>query len=217
MLIAGCGGGGGQSSGNISVDPGLFTPNYVSALPGLYHWDHLPVRVKFNLPGNWATLFPSNPDLQIDGANEWNQSGLQPLYVVVTSGTVDVPVDFVDQSTLGGSIQGKTRFTYETTGRMLSASVQVALDDPSSNPLPAGDIQGIIAHELGHALGIGGHSPLSTDLMYGSYVYGYPKVTSVRDLNTAMTAYPSYFCRGIPLNRGMGPRPVPEIRTTEIE
>lgn len=46
----------------------------------------------------------------------------------------------------------------------------------AANPLPA-----LVTHELGHAVGIGGHSPLSPDVMYGSPAVSTP---SARDIAT---------------------------------
>jgi predicted Zn-dependent protease len=43
-------------------------------------------------------------------------------------------------------------------------------------------------HELGHAFGIWGHSPLETDVMYFSQVRNPPQI-SVRDINTLKRIY----------------------------
>lgn len=57
------------------------------------------------------------------------------------------------------------------------------------SPTQAGDyIQAAARHELGHALGIWGHSPLETDSMYFSQVRNPPPI-SVRDINTLKRIY----------------------------
>ena len=53
-------------------------------------------------------------------------------------------------------------------------------------------------HELGHALGIWGHSPLETDSMYFSQVQNPPKI-SVRDINTLKRIYEQPTRLGWPL------------------
>ncbi len=196
-ILAGCGGGGGGPS-FTPIDPGLFTPNYVTSLnTGLFHWNHLPVKIRFVRPSDWNTLYALNPDLDVDAASEWNKPGQQALTAVVSSGA-DVMVTFVPQSTFGSpTTQGATSYHYYTgSNEMKDASIQVALDIHGGGTLPANDAQAIIAHEIGHALGIGGHSTVSTDLMYPVHTLGSTHLAGTRDLNTAMTAYPSYFTTG---------------------
>lgn len=217
VSLAGCGGVGGGSASVPSVDARLFVPNYIPSLPGLYHWNHLPINVSFVLPGNWQQLYPTNPNLHIDAANEWNQRGRQVMVTVIPSVQPDVVVTFVAQSTLGENALGLTYYTYDTTGRMISAAVKVARDDWQGNTIQADDAQSIIAHELGHALGIGGHSPNVNDLMYPSHTMGILRGATELDRNTVMSAYSAYFGRAIPFDRGIESRAIPEIRTGVIE
>jgi predicted Zn-dependent protease len=53
-------------------------------------------------------------------------------------------------------------------------------------------------HELGHALGIWGHSPLETDAMYFSQVRDSPEI-SIRDVNTLKHIYEQPTRLGWPL------------------
>jgi hypothetical protein len=213
--LAGCGGS--KVASPPSIDATLFVPNYVEYLNGnLFHWDHLPVRIAFELPTNWHVLFPLNPNLHIDAANEWNQPGKQPLTVVVPSKSeFDVYVKFVPQAELGGNYQGLTEYTRDSTGRLLRATIKITLYTSEGKLLSPADVQATIAHEIGHAIGIGGHSPYPEDLMYSTLFLGKPQIATQRDLNTAMTAYPAYFTRTVPFET-RSPTNVTEVETEII-
>ena len=191
--LVGCGGG--ASVSGWLIDDTLFTPNYVPALDGkLYHWHQLPMTAKFDLPADWAVTY-GNTHLAASG--EWNSE--REMIRVVTSPSADVTVEFVDQSELGNNTYGRTSFSYNpSSGEMLDAGIKIAISD-SHGPTAPIDIQALIAHELGHALGIGGHSPNPTDLMYTTHIFGVAQLTSNLDINTIKTAYPNYF--GIPMLR----------------
>lgn len=191
--LVGCGGGG-TTSGGWVIDATLFQPNYVSALDGkLYHWNHLPMTARFELPAGWAATYGN---AHIAASGEWNS---EREMVRVVTGLANVTVEFVDQSELGNNTYGRTSFSYNpSSGEMLSASIQIAIND-SHGPIAPIDIQAVIAHELGHALGIGGHSPNSTDLMYTTHIFGMARPATALDINTIKTAYPGYF--GIPMLR----------------
>jgi predicted Zn-dependent protease len=56
-------------------------------------------------------------------------------------------------------------------------------------PTQAGEFEtAAIRHELGHALGIWGHSPMMTDALYFSQVREPPPI-SARDVNTLQRIY----------------------------
>jgi len=212
--LAGCGGSGG-SVGN-TPDPTLFTPNYVSSLDGLYHWNHLPVRIAFaNPPAGWT----AKPALYAAATAEWNQPGKTALATVVSYGSsADVTVEFVhytdsDLLSHGPGTQGLTTSSYYTNGVMASAQIKVALDTAYVASVSDAEAQTTIAHEIGHGLGIIGHSPYPDDLMYMSHTYGDSVTPSTRDFNTIMTAYPSYFGRA---TRAIEV-PVGPLMTTTIE
>lgn len=212
--LVGCGGG---SSTPPPINDQLFVPNYVSSLEGLFHWNHLPMTVAVYLPTNWAQIYPSNQNLYIDAANEWNQPGMQPLVKVVPPGSpADATITFVKQSELGGNTLGRTECKVDSSNTLHSASIKIAIDLPSGGYASAADVQETIAHELGHALGIYGHSPYPEDLLYSTITLGKPQTVTIRDLNTIMTAYPSYFGRTLTLSEPSRSMPS-TIRTVTIE
>ncbi|MFM6629640.1 MAG: hypothetical protein ACKPI8_08710 [Microcystis panniformis] len=67
-----------------------------------------------------------------------------------------------------------------------------SLPELKTHPLPANlaDRSALAAarHELGHALGIWGHSPLGTDVMYFAQTRDIPPISS-RDVNTLKKVY----------------------------
>ncbi|MBP6965077.1 MAG: matrixin family metalloprotease [Armatimonadetes bacterium] len=194
-LLAGCGG---TNTDGWVIDATLFVPNYVADLDGrLYHWGDLPMTVHFELPVAWAAIFGSDADLYRWAAAEWNGER-EMIRILSSSSSADVSVTFVSQVALGGTTWGRTSFHYyPSTGEMSDATVQIALWDRRGDPIAAEDIQAIIAHELGHALGIGGHSMNPDDLMYLTHTFGSPNSVGLRDMNTLKTAYSSYFGRAL--------------------
>lgn len=196
-VITGCGGGGGSTA---TVDTQLFTPNYISSLNVLLHWNHLPMRVAFNVPSNAAT-FGWSPNIYADAANEWNQPGKQPLTTVVPYGNpADVVVQFVDRSNFSGgsNATGLTNVTYNPRSLQIStASIEITPQSPFGGYLSNNDAQVTIAHEIGHALGIQGHSPNPGDLMYSTFHMGTFYSPTTEDFNTIMSAYPNYFTPGL--------------------
>ena len=68
------------------------------------------------------------------------------------------------------------------------------------SPTQTGDyIQAAARHELGHALGIWGHSPVKTDVMYAAQVR-YPPTISPRDVNTLQLVYQQPTLLGFPVD-----------------
>ena len=51
------------------------------------------------------------------------------------------------------------------------------------------DIYETVLHEMGHALGLGGHSPDPDDIMYASIRHGGTEGLSERDRNTLTVLY----------------------------
>ncbi|MCX6344369.1 MAG: matrixin family metalloprotease [Armatimonadetes bacterium] len=221
VALAGCGGGGQASSIAPVINDKLFTPNYISSLDNLLHWNHLPMKVSFETPTNMAELGWSS-SIFTNAADEWNQPGKRALVSVVPYGEpADAVVKFVNRSvfTGGTNATGIAHISYyENSLLITAANIEVCKDDPFRGTLSANDVQFTIAHEIGHALGIHGHSENTSDLMFNTFDSGKQYSPTLRDFNTIMSAYPTYFSSSLqsvkaaPISEAQGP-----IRTISIE
>jgi tetratricopeptide (TPR) repeat protein len=72
---------------------------------------------------------------------------------------------------------------------IIRSDINLAVFYPDSNqPIPMEDLKGIAVHEMGHAIGIRGHSPYPEDIMYYSKTRRQATL-SERDMNTVGMLY----------------------------
>ncbi len=126
--------------------------------------------------------------------------------MVALAGQADVVCSFVNMPnpTWGTDAVGDTVSEYNPATYLItpgSVSVTCAIHTSQGQLLSSAQMQTTIAHELGHALGINGHSPYPSDLMYAVQQPGI-STPQTRDLNTAMSAYLGYFSTAAPTQAG---------------
>lgn len=83
----------------------------------------------------------------------------------------DIVVDMVNylENSSGGNYykQGNTDLNYNQKGEINSAHIRLLPIDNSGNYISKAKLYAIAVHEIGHAIGIMGHSQSSNDVMYG--------------------------------------------------
>jgi hypothetical protein len=161
----------------------LLRPNYVHYADNLRHWDKPTVTVYVNPSLNDNKSREQTVELVSRGIDLWNQklSSAIRLKAVSTPGA-DVTVSVVTPGTLAGGAIGRTDVTFRMEDQVLThALVRI------NERLPQAEMVQVTAHELGHALGIQGHSPDKHDLMY-PYAHLPAEITD-RDFNTMAVSY----------------------------
>ncbi len=158
------------------------TPNVGSLI-----WSQFPVQV-------YVEHSPSSPqqwqEQVIKAVLEWND--YLPLQVVETAEAADIQIWHRRPPLEPGNLRAssaETRYQIfvkdtEKGEQMLSHQFTIWLSPTQTGKY----IAAAARHELGHALGLWGHSPVKTDVMYFAQVQEPPPI-SVRDINTLKQVY----------------------------
>lgn len=182
-ILSGCGAGVAPSVGTLG---GGYTPNYLSELGGdVARWSDRSVTVSATAGSESL----SDGDLQAlmqEAARRWNASQSEVSVSVVTGPSALINLTFAPPSDpdLSGRIVGVTTRTFRfqsPVSKMLSAEIKIETGLRDEARLA------VIAHELGHALGIGGHSSDGDDLMYAAPAPGTQPTQD--DANTLRSIY----------------------------
>lgn len=173
---------------------------------GYLVWSQFPVKIYVERPKNpdesSASIqrFQKWVDVVLQAVREWN--AYLPLEVITQREGADIlilrdrpPVQTSFDRTTGQfniprarSAETRYEFYLRQTANLPQAilsqrfTIQLSPHQTDSYTLATA------RHELGHALGIWGHSPLETDTMYFSQVRHSPQI-SVRDINTLKRIY----------------------------
>lgn len=175
-----------------STNGGDYFLNIKSVPVGYLIWSHLPVKI--HIDSSTATNSPNSIQAVQAAIQEWNV--YLPLEIVESSENADILIS-LKRPPLQRRVEGQlprvrsaeTRYEFylkpsETTAPILSHRFTILLNPHQTTTY----IQAATRHELGHALGIWGHSPSPSDVLYYSQVR-YPPSISPRDVNTLKRIY----------------------------
>jgi len=200
LLMTGCGGGAQVGEQRICSSD-TFKPNYVPQLERLLYWERFPVTVYFERDAHYSEYYRT---LALQGFDQWVDAtaGVVRYQLVDSPDAAQIRVSFKPDTR-----NGLTTYTYyPSSGRLKSAKIEIGVR--GNNPI---DIRSVAAHEFGHAMGIGGHSPNPDDMMYPNFVSSVPLKITPSDLNTMKTAYCNYF-----IGRSRVAPPPPEESPVEV-
>jgi hypothetical protein len=198
ITLFACGGGGGGSSTGGVCSATAYTPNFATASGmTLRKWNHLPIKVFF------ATTTPIGSTTieqhLRDGFDKWETALSHDLWTeVVTQGAADLVV------TVQGSAPQTTLATttvFFPSGSAIISSATMTVFTWGS--IPEADYNPTGCHEMGHALGIGGHSDSNLDIMY--FTGNLSGLLTTRDLNTLRTCYCDFTTSALPVQSATKP------------
>ncbi len=205
LALAGCGSGssrGGTSGGpaGTTANPALqygfnvYTPNYVASLDHVLWWRSFPRTIAFtnDMTYNGVSAqahFKSGFDAWISATH-----GVITYNWISNASVADITVTFakVDPPANGAELGVTNDKYYKSTLELAGADITINLWDGMSARQFDDDLA-TATHEMGHALGISGHSPDPTDIMYPSFDLNSVVTISAHDLNTIESLYPQFF------------------------
>ncbi|HVK05590.1 MAG TPA: matrixin family metalloprotease [Armatimonadaceae bacterium] len=197
----GCGGGPFSADDNVTVcAAGTFSPSYAEGVE-LARFERLPVTVAFT---NRVTY--GDTDLRsvlMAGFSEWAEAtGGVLAYRVVDDprdAQVVVTINVLDARPSGGGELASAIVT-RTDRRIDEVAIRMDVWDGMTPAEVFDGVRSTAAHEFGHALGILDHSDSVLDVMYPVHGADERVTLSLRDVNTAKTAYCTDFGRaaGLP-------------------
>ena len=210
VVLSGCGGGGGTGP-KITATPipvpttgqngtggnctnATYAPNYTDNVQ-LLRWTVFPLRVYFKRDANYSA---ARQALATQGFDRWvaaTGSNGFTYRLVNSEADSNVTVDFYDFNGGAGDTLGTTVVSYFEESRTISsADISLGITGNPTNDLLTA------THEMGHCLGVFGHSPNRVDLMFFEGNEAAGGGITADDLNTVLTAYCGNFNKN-PNNR----------------
>lgn len=180
---------------------------YLSAISGEQprRWppDKLPIKVYIDPGRQVAGMRISNVRILIESFDAWMEAsqGRLSYQLVPRAEVADIVCDWTsnpaDVTSNGTEYQtGSSRITEVDKGQGIfdikRAKIRILTIEKKGQPMPVGDMKGTCLHEIGHALGLHGHSPNSRDIMYFQEIPAGLSALSKRDKATLLRFYGQY-------------------------
>jgi predicted Zn-dependent protease/Tfp pilus assembly protein PilF len=157
--------------------------------PGqVVHWNlaRMPLRVYIEPSATASQQFGNTEAMVISGMNQWRSAEPRLNFKIVkTEKESDIRVRW--QKTLEHNRIGESP-SFMVGKRLVLSDLVLATHHPNGTPLTRELINHTIVHEFGHVLGIHGHSPVESDIMYWQATGKQTKLTA-RDMNTLKRLY----------------------------
>jgi hypothetical protein len=171
------------AAGGERAMPIASAANFAATAIALRHWNKKEITVHVIASPNENKTAEQIASLVAQGLGLWNEKAGKTVHLSLTDDTdADVTVAFVTPGTLSGGAVGQTDAQFDPEDSAIShAGIKI------NERLSSAQLVQVVAHEMGHALGIQGHSPNKGDLMY-AYAH-LPVELTARDLNTLNIGY----------------------------
>jgi len=157
---------------------------YVLNAGKLSKWGAFPLRVYIE---------PTNEkNIALQALGEWQKrtNNLVSFVYQNSPNNAQITIDFNNKlettSTKESYIAGHSKPFYKG-GNIIKSEIEILTIDPSGKKIPNESLLFTIIHELGHTLGLNGHSPKDTDVMFARA--NGVKTLSQRDINTMNLLY----------------------------
>lgn len=166
---------------------------------GSFRWtaDHLPLNVYIEDGRNVPGYKPAYKQMIAQAFDEWSSqsNGLISWRQASDPRNADIVCTWTDSPTIkpGAVEAGQTRTLVQTdrysgTGQLVRAQISI-LTELMGRPFTDANMYKTCLHEVGHALGLQGHSDVPSDIMYPTVNETQVAQLKSRDINTLVKLY----------------------------